>query len=415
MAPLTAPIAYVVSRFPVLTETFIVTEMDALARAGTDLELYSLVVESPGVVSDASRAWQPRLRTCPWMSAGVVGAGWRLGRRRPIWALRSVGRLVAGHVPSPRFLALALALTPKSVAFGEDMRRRGVGHVHAHFGTHAALSAMVAARSAGIPFSFTVHAYDLFVDRTFLAAKVRAAAFVATISEYNRGVLVSLVPEAVDKIHVVRCGVVAGRALASRPDPGSRVGGPRLLAVAALLPYKGLRHLIEAVSTLRPRLPGVSATIIGEGPERGALSALSARLGLEGVVHLPGAVPAEEVRSHLAGADIFVLPSVRAANGDMDGIPVALMEAMVAGVPVVTSRLGGIPELVRDDETGLLTPPGDAGAIADAVERLWATPALRTRLTGTGQRHVRAEFDVDRNAERLIALFQRSLSQRGSG
>lgn len=402
-------IAYMVSRFPVLTQTFVVREMDALARLGVEIDLYTLVVERDTVLSDASRRWQDRVRSRPWVSREIARATVALAAQDPRRAAAATWALVAGHVRSPYNLARAIALTPKSIALGADMRARGVRHVHAHFGTHGAMAAMVAARSAGITFSFTVHAYDLFIDQTFLADKVRAATFVATISEYNRRKLAELAPDAVDRIHLIRCGP-SPETPAVRARSAQNGAGPRILSVAQLAPYKGLQHLIEAASILRQRLPGVSVTIVGEGPERGNLEAQRDRLGLDGTVRLAGAVPAEQIPGFLGDADVFVLPSVVEANGDMDGIPVALMEAMAADLPVVTSRLGGIPELVRDQDTGLLTEPGDAAGLAAAVERLWKEPDLAARLARSGRDWVREEFDMDVNARRLLTLFERSVA-----
>lgn len=400
-------LAYVVSRFPTTTETFVVREMDAMARRGFDIDVYPLVDARPAVANAASIGWLPRMRPLPWVSPGVLAAVLRHVRRHPVTVARGLARMTWGHRASPAFLARALLLAPKAVAWGEDMRRRGVRHVHAHFATHSALAAMIAARVAGVPFSFQVHAHDLYVDRTFLREKIRAASFVTTISEYNRRWLVHLGPEAAARIHVVRCGPALRPASPVRGGAGVAVpSGPHVVSVAQLKPYKGIRHLVAAAGALRPRLPGLQVTIVGDGPERPALEARRAALGLGDVVRMTGALPAEAVTDVLARADVFAAPSVVQPSGKMDGIPVALMEAMAAGVPVVASDLSGIPELVRDGDTGLLVPPGDERALAAAVERLWTEPGLGRRLAAAARAAVLADYDVDENAGRLARLVR---------
>ena len=409
-------IGYVVSRFPALTETFVVREMDAMRELGVEVSLYPLVVQRGAQPNPASAKWLDRMHPEPWVSGQAIRTGVRLARRQPVKALSAAGTVIAGHARSPSFLARALALAPKSLAFGAEMRRRGVDHVHAHFGAHSALAAMLAARAAGTTFSFTVHAFDLFLDTTFLAEKVRAAAFVATISEFNRELLRDLAPDAAGRIHVVRCGASAEsfEAGASRL-PGHPGETLRVLAVAQLAPYKGIRHLVEAAPLLRTQVPHLTVTVVGDGVERSALERLARDLRVDDVVRFTGAVSPEQVAGHLAEADVFVHPSVRQADGLMDGIPVALMEAMAAGVPVVASRLSGIPELVVEGKTGLLAEPGDATALAVAIGRLADDLELRGRLTAEARRHVAEEFGVERNARRLRALVEDAIASRGAG
>ena len=409
-------IGYVVSRFPALTETFVVREMDAMRELGVEVSLYPLVVQRAAQPTPASSAWLDHMHPEPWMSSRAIRTGLSLARRHPRTMLSTAGAMIAGHARSPAFLARAVALAPKSLAFGAEMRRRGVDHVHAHFGAHSALAAMLAARTAGTSFSFTVHAFDLFLDTTFLAEKVRAAAFVATISEFNRELLRRLAPDAADRIHVVRCGASAESFEAAASRAPARPGeGVRVLAVAQLAPYKGIRHLVEAAPLLRARVPQVSVTIVGDGVERSDLERRTRELGVDDVVTFTGAVSPERVAGHLAEADVFVHPSVRQDDGLMDGIPVALMEAMAAGVPVVASRLSGIPELVVDGATGLLAEPGDPKALAGAIERLADDLQLRARLTAEARRHVADEFGVERNARRLRALMEDAIASRRAG
>jgi glycosyltransferase involved in cell wall biosynthesis len=187
----------------------------------------------------------------------------------------------------------------------------------------------------------------------------------------------------------------------------------RIVAVGTLHEVKGQTHLVDACRRLAERGVDFSCRIIGDGPDRAALAALIEEAGLHDRVVLTGRMTSDAVARELAEADVLVAPSVPTSGGKREGIPVVLMEAMAAGLPVVASRLSGIPELVTDGTDGLLVPPGDDGAIADALERLAADPALRRRLGTAGQATIDRAFDVDRNAAELIRLIETSLAASG--
>jgi glycosyltransferase involved in cell wall biosynthesis len=268
------------------------------------------------------------------------------------------------------------------------------------------LAALIAAESQGIGFSFTVHAHDLYADNVMLAEKVRRARFVITISEFNRRRLCALVgSDTANRVHVVRCGVNVGTYdfRPRRPRSGRR----SLLSVAALREYKGLAYLIQACALVRSTAPHEAfvCRIVGDGPERGALESLIRQLRVEDCVRLIGACEQHAVKNLLAEADTFVLPSVVARNGYMDGIPVALMEAMASGVPVIASQLSGIPELVRDRDTGLLVPPNKAEAIRDAILCCWRKPEAATQRAARARSLVEREYNLESNTRQLARGF----------
>jgi glycosyltransferase involved in cell wall biosynthesis len=254
-----------------------------------------------------------------------------------------------------------------------------------------------------VPYGFTAHAHDLYVDRAMLAEKVRRADLVVTISEFNRRLLVATCGEdARAKVHVIRCGVDPA---AFAPAPRRPPAIPTFACVASLRPYKGHEVLLEAVALLRRAGRDLRVVLVGDGERRRWLEARIARAGLGDVVLLRGALPHEQVPAVLAAATALVVPSVTARDGQMEGIPVALMEGMAAGLPVVATRLSGIPELVQDGVTGLLVPERDPAALAAAMERLAADPALAARLAEAGRRAVREQHDLARNVARLRALL----------
>jgi glycosyltransferase involved in cell wall biosynthesis len=306
-----------------------------------------------------------------------------------------LGLILSDLVNHPRRTVISLGLFPVIVWMADDLERRGIRHVHAHFASYPALSAHIIHRLTGISYSFTAHAYDLYVDPSHLPNKVSGATFIVTISEYNRFLLQPLAGE-VTPVHVIHCGV----ALPVRM-PDARPGRREIVCVARLEEKKGQRYLVEACGLLHRRDVSLHCTIVGGGPAFDQLKTLVASGGLEDVIHLAGPQTAEKVQAYLAGADVFVLPSVVTRSGNAEGIPVALMEAMAAGVPVISTSTTGIPELVVDDETGLLVAPRDSAALAEAIERLLDDDELAERLRGAAFRKVGSEFEIEANARQI--------------
>jgi hypothetical protein len=214
------PVAVLLSRFPLVTETFILREIEELERQGQPIVLAPLIREHPEVVHREAESWVDRAVFTPWMSPSIAAALFRQAARRPFRLLGTALRLVGGSAGSPSMLWRSLALFPKAVLLAERLGGAGVGHLHAHFATHPATAALIAGRLSGLGFSFTVHAHDLFVDRHLLAWKLREAAFVRVISRFNRDLIADLYPWAADKLVVVHVGVECRAArLPSRVAP----------------------------------------------------------------------------------------------------------------------------------------------------------------------------------------------------
>jgi glycosyltransferase involved in cell wall biosynthesis len=408
--PVPAPprIAYLVSRFPKVTETFVLFEMLALEEAGVPVSLYAFVREHeatshPEAARFTRRAWFPR-------RSGVLLDQLYWLRHAPGRYLRAWAEAIIGNLRSPKFLARAIVATPVAASIARDLQRRGIRHVHAHWATHPALAALVAHRLTGIRYSFTAHAHDIYVDRTMLDRKIANAAFIVTISEYNRRLLAAAYPTLVDRVRVIRCGTdlsVFGRP-AARPPMAPLV----LVCVASLQPQKGHLDLVRACRVLIDRGIELRCLLIGEGEERARIEERVAALGLGAQVTLLGSQPRPEVVRLLGEAHIGVQPRVTLPSGKQEGIPVALMEAMATGLPVVATRISGVPELVRDEETGLLVDQHDPLGLADAIERLAGDPALRERLGVAARETVLATFDLRENAAALGDLLVRSASGR---
>lgn len=391
-------VAYLVSRFPHVSETFIVREINALEAEGRlRVELGSLFPPVDATVHDAARSWIDRLSRPSAVEAARDLGWWAL--RRPLRLATTVAAVVATHRHSPRILVRAVATVPLAAAHARRLRSQAVEHVHAHYATYPALAAWICRRLAGLGYSFTAHAHDLYVDQSMLDRKVADAAFVVTVSEFNRRLLVERGADPA-RVELVHCGIDP-RAYAYRPRRPPASGPVRALCVASLQEYKGHAVLLEALASA-PELARVELDLVGGGGLQGALERRVRELGLADRVRFHGSVPEEEVRDFMARADLLVLPSIVARDGQMEGLPVVLMEALACGLCPVATRLSGIPEIVEDGITGLLAEPGDPVSLRRALERAVAGADFDA---GAGRALVEAEFDVHRSARRLGELL----------
>ncbi len=407
-------VAYVMSRFPKLTETFVLSEILAMERAGVQVSVWPLLRERAEVLQPGAAEIVARAHYLPFLSPSILRSQLRYLRdaRRRRRYVRALLDMLAGTWRSPNFLLGGIGIFPKVAHAALAMREAGVDHVHCHFANHPALAGFLVHRLAGIPYSFTAHGSDLHVDRTMLPAKVAEAAFVVTISEDNRRLIEETSgPGSVGRVGVIHCGVDPER---FRPVERPTGGPLRIVSVGTLHEVKGQVHLVDACARLAARGVPFRCRFIGDGPDREMLAARIGELGLADHVELVGRRTSDEVARELAEADVLVAPSVPTRSGKREGIPVVLMEAMATGLPVVASRLSGIPELVADGSSGLLVPPGDPDALADALARLAGDDALRSRLGAAGRETVLRDFDVDRNARELSARIRTSLGRATS-
>jgi glycosyltransferase involved in cell wall biosynthesis len=396
-------LAYFVSRFPTTTETFVVRELNAVAQQpGVEADLYALFPTPKGVVHESARGWLDKVhRARPLRCLGSVA---RWAARRPLRLTSTAGLVFKDYFRNPRVLIRALATLCVAAEYAETVEASETMHVHAHFASYPALAAWVCQRLTGIPYSFTAHAHDLYTTPMGVGRRANDAKFVVSISEFNRGLLRKLAPEGAP-IHVVHCGVDTDfYRLAHHTPP--RTGAVRALCVASLREVKGHRVLLEALAEGGDRLDRIELDLVGDGPLRSELEELVERLGLGSRVRFHGDLTEHVVVGMLEAADLFVLPSVIERNGDTEGIPVALMEAMAAGVPVVASRLTGVPELVHDGETGLLVEPGDVPGLADRLAELLAAPDAAVGRAAAGRYLVEHEFSLASSAAHLAMLFR---------
>lgn len=399
-------VAYIVSRFPVITETFILYEMLELERRGIAVEVFSLLRQREEVMHREARDLVRRTHYGHLLSMSLLKANLRWLIRRPGAYLGAWLQAIKGNWGSWGFLARAVFVVMQAAWFAEVMEEKNVEHIHAHWATHPTLAAYVIRHLTGLRYSFTTHAHDIYVERPMLAEKIREASFVVTISEYNRQFLRRLYGKlASDKMVMVRCGVDPTVFVPPQRPVRSSTQPMTIVCVASLLDYKGHPYLLDACEQLRQRGVPFQCLLIGDGKERPAIEAHIARLKLGNEVTLMGRQSRDRVSEILAKSDALVMPSVVTPSGMMDGIPNSLFEALATELPVIASAISGIPELVEDGRTGLLVPERDADALAEALIKLHENPNLGRRLAKAGREKVLRDFNLRQNVSRLCQLL----------
>jgi glycosyltransferase involved in cell wall biosynthesis len=291
-----------------------------------------------------------------------------------------------------------------------EASRLRLTHLHAHFANRPASVAFLAAKIAGIPFSFTAHATDIFkaeVNPKSLARKIEAARFVVTVSEFNKSYLEERTPSARSKIVLVHNGIDLARFSPNGVTPPAPF---TILCVARLVEKKGLPVLIEASRHLRDREVTFRTWIVGKGRIRPELEALIKRWKLQEHVKLLGPHSQLEVLDRYHSSHLYALPCTVGSDGNRDGLPVSIVEALACGLPVVTTPVTGIPEVIRHGHNGLLVPSDDARSLADAIQSLIQNQDLYESLKQNTRSSVTSMFDLRETAEQLRALLQGGLS-----
>ncbi len=408
--PKTLRVAYLLHRFPALRETYVVREMYWLRQMGVDVRIYSLLSPRPTPVHEQAESLMPYVRYSKFVSLEILKAHLHFLLRSPGRYLVSLGHLIWQTLLEPGVLLRALAVFPETVLYAQHMQSQGIDHIHAHFVWLAGISAGVISDLTGIPFSTCPHAFGLFGrNRRDIRIQLENADAIVTISDYNRRTIAGLSPTLASRdIAVVHCGVEVDRYTPT--DRSGRTERPGILSVGGLVEKKGHAHLIEAVAILASRGIDFCCEIVGAGPLHGELQRLLETRDLRDRLWLLGALNHDDVTKLYARADIFALACVVAADGDRDGIPVSIMEAMACGLPVVSTAVSGIPELVRDGETGLCVPPGDPQAFADALQRLIEDAPLRRQLGAGARQIILEQFQARETAATMARVFAQTVA-----
>jgi colanic acid/amylovoran biosynthesis glycosyltransferase len=406
-------IAYLCSEYPAISHTFVLREVEALRRLGAAITTFSIRRTHP------DRLLSPADRAAAKTTVAILPPSWpRLLRAHLGLALRAPSAYLSN-------LALALRLAPpglrgrlwqafyfaEATMLWDECRRRGIRHIHVHLANAAADLALIATHIGNAvepeqpwSWSFTMHGPTEFADvgHYRLAEKLRDARFVVCISDFARSQLMALSePEIWDRLDVVHVGIPVDQFTRASLPAAERP--PAILYIGRLVPEKGQAVLLEATALLAGRGHPVEVTLAGEGPLRPDLERRAERLGIAAQVRFLGAVGQDRLRELYETASIFCLPSFA------EGVPVVLMEAMAMGLPVVSTRITGIPELIEDGVGGLLVAPGRPDELADRLESLLNDPALRRELGIRGREAVLREFDAERSATQLYKLFSERL------
>lgn len=400
-------ITYILLHFPYLTETFVAEEMYAIQEKGVNVQIVSLLQPGSGPIQSVSHSLLPNC----WYAPGLASLQlWRsqvvVFMRSPILYLKLLWTLLSQPYPHEALFLFAkrVLIFTKAVSTSEYLRDQEIDLLHTHFAWLPGAATWIVARLLGIPFTVTAHAYDIYAKSELLKLVVAEADHVFTISEYNRRVIDEKCNCPQGHVSVLRCGIDYDKVTGAwkKADPSAGDSRVRVMSVGSLNEKKGHEYLIEACALLAERNVSVSCSIFGGGERKGELQDKIDGLGVGEFVRLLGPTPQEEIMVAFAEHDIFALAAVIAKNGDRDGIPVVLMEAGAYGLPLVSTVVSGIPELVQHGRTGLVVPERDAHALADALQQLALDPALRRRLGVTASKTVRDSYNIERNAEQFI-------------
>jgi len=438
-------VAYVLERFPSLTETFVAEEIRNLQSLGVTVRLFSLLSPRTRLVHPVSAALVPQVHYAPEIYApSLWWAQLHFLFSMPGKYLRALWDLLSQPAPVANFVLKRVVMFLKGVWVARRLEGSSAQLVHTHFAWLSAAACMVIGRLLDLPFTVTAHAFDIYSPKSdLLPLTTRMADRVVTISDYNReAVLARSVGLHPQRVQVIRCGIDVDHFQSRTPKRGSRSTLPqahpgktagcsseeavartqtrsagkvfRITSVGSLIEKKGHEYLVRACSEAKAQGLDLECIIVGEGELRPRLQALIQELNLDGRVILAGGQAQTWVRDRLDQSDIFVLACVVDETGERDGIPVAMMEALAMEVPVISTLVGGIPELIRHEETGLLVPQRDPLALAEAIGRLARDEPLRWKLAKNGRALVDREYDIRKNAGRVAELFAQIIEERRS-
>ena len=394
-------VGYVVRMFPRFSETFVLQEILELERQGVEVVIFSLNKPNEGRFHPALARLRAQIhylddrearKWWTWLPDEWGSLGADRGR---LWQLvDEIAQTRDGAELDNVFYGALLASRSRSL---------GLHALHAHFATVSCSLVHYAHRIAAIPYSFTAHAKDIFsdsVDREFLTRKINAARFVVTVTEYNRRFLVEQHPAAdASRIRVLYNGVDLD--YFSPGEAADKPSLPIVMAVGRLVAKKGFADLIRACAALKSRGHSFRCVIIGQGREEQKLRDLAVEIGVDDRIELAGARHQEEVRDMMRSASVLCLPCLRDGDGNQDALPTVLLEAMATGLPVVSTRLSGVPEIIDSESNGLLVEPEEPMQLAEALARILTEPSLARSLREAGRQRASDRFDIRRNVTTL--------------
>ena len=398
-------IAYLTGQYPRATDTFIQREVAALRESGVHVQTFSIrkPPENENVGPEQKAERERTIYVLPPSFLNLIAVGARLKLGAPKRYFKALRLALKVRQPGIKGFLYGLFYFMEAGIIADRMRRDNLTHLHNHFGDSSCTVAMLAAELGGFTFSFSLHGPGIFFEPYHwrLDEKLKRALFVSNISHFCRSqAMIFCPPEKWDRLHIIHCGV--------DPDlfkPVTHNGkGTRLLTVGRMASVKGMPVLLDAIKQLQATHPDIKLTVVGDGPERKDFERRAGELGIADRVDFVGYQSQSQVRERLSETDVFVLPSFA------EGVPVVLMEAMAAGVPVVTTRIAGVAELVDDGTSGRLVPPGDKNSLADAINDLLNDPEKRNAFGQAGRAKVAAEFNIAKESAWLRRVMTSALA-----
>lgn len=405
-------IMYIVSVFPGTSTTFILNEMIKLRESGYELEVISLRKPKKEISQNGSEIFKniyyvPHIKNKKSELLGLIRGNINCFIKHPLKYLKESFK-VAFEMKMALYYDFARAAC---IVSSSDFNK--ISHIHAQFAHSPTTVAYYVNKLTNMKYSFTSHAVDIFTKESFLLErKLLNSDFSVTISEFNRNYINNMLnnKRLASKLYVIRCGIDISKFKRTVSENERRKDRKiKIMSVGRFVEKKGFTYLISAIKELVDRKLEVTCTIIGGGPLYNEIKDQVNILNLSDYINMPGAQSSEEVRMQLEDSDIFVLPCVTANNGDMDGIPVSLMEAMALEIPVISTKVSGIPELIIDEENGLLVAEKSASELANAIYKMVMDEKLRKDYGTKGRQIVMEKYDINDNGRQLVELFKEKI------
>jgi glycosyltransferase involved in cell wall biosynthesis len=397
-------LAYILAKFPKITEAFILNEIMELRKRGISVDIFPLFKTTEKVVHPEVKKLTSCIHYSPYLSGAIIHANFHFLFSSPIKYIQSFFEIAIHTFGSWNFFFVAIACFPKTVGFAYKIQQLNITHIHAHFANHPTVSALIIHRLTGIPFSFTAHGSDIHRNQRMLDRKIDASQLAVMVSEYNKQFICDRFKRDFgERMQVIHCGVdTAIVTKKNHTNNNTNNHTVQILCIAALRNVKGHKYLIEACHSLKKEGVKFRLHLVGGGPLEEEIKTKIKDLSLENEIVMHGPLSRPRVISLLESVDIVALTSIMDSKGRREGIPVSLMEAMAFSLPVVSSKLSGIPELVCSGETGILATPGNSKEIFDALYKLCNNPDLRNKMGKAGKEKVLKEFNLIPNIDRLI-------------
>jgi colanic acid/amylovoran biosynthesis glycosyltransferase len=404
-------VAYIVSMFPCWSETFILDEILSLQRKGIEVFIYSLKPFSESFMHERAKQLLPMtIYGFDISIARVIILHLKLAAHNLFAYLKALKNLFILINPSALFKCWIIFFY--SPVYVENIRQNNVQHLHAHFATFPGFAGLILSEFTGRQFSVTVHAHDIFKNQKIARHILKSANRIFAISKYNKSFVEDILKIKGEKIDIVHCGIDCRhfKFKEDRPLIGKdRV--IRIVSIGRLCRIKGFNYLIDAVRLLRDEYFKIECTIIGDGPEKSFLMSKIYDNGLKNIIKLSGALNSDQLTCMMHNNDIFVLCCADDAIEGQDGIPMVLMEAMAIGLPVVATRISGVPELIDDGISGFLAEAHNAKSVKKKIEQVIESQRSIKQINRNARSKIENEFDIEKSTGIIKYIFEKLIDE----